>query len=468
MSNNKKDPETQKIIAKEKTKKFGSDEYAISPFGTLYKTYKRTSIQKPANRQTKYKKREAKTITERLISFDDEVDTFFKSDCEIQSKDRIVYLRDKAKNLGLNLRDSEIRAKIWEGRKRSKGLVTMLAPDMEINAPQEVWLVEDLIMKSDTNLLIASPKVGKTTLVIDLIGKWSRGVEDSYLGKKFIGKCPPVFIVGTDMPRSRWLPLLNRFGLAERIGKDKWKLLNPIVGLFTQNESLHLDDSGLSRIGELVSKHEGCLLLIDSYSKVVAPLGVKEADASFAGPIGDLQEVVAPFGVTTIVIHHSGKQSLGSGAVMASRGSTALPAAVSQVINLKWFNRDENRQDKRILLETEGRGMSLEAIILQTQYGFETEGNATDVIEKQKEKEKIARLQDSQAEVFEEVKDRRPQEVTSGDIKNALRIGDRSALRSLRALERKGLLISETRRTDKGRCVVFKISPTTVLTDYRS
>ncbi len=465
MSNNKKDPETQKIIAKEKTKKFGSDEYAISPFGTLYKTYKRTSIQKPANRQTKDKKREAKTITERLISFDDEVDTFFKSDCEIQSKDRIVYLRDKAKNLGLNLRDSEIRAKIWEGRKRSKGLVTMLAPDMEINAPQEVWLVEDLIMKSDTNLLIASPKVGKTTLVIDLIGKWSRGVEDSYLGKKFIGKCPPVFIVGTDMPRSRWLPLLNRFGLAERIGKDKWKLLNPIVGLFTQNESLHLDDSGLSRIGELVSKHEGCLLLIDSYSKVVAPLGVKEADASFAGPIGDLQEVVAPFGVTTIVIHHSGKQSLGSGAVMASRGSTALPAAVSQVINLKWFNRDENRQDKRILLETEGRGMSLEAIILQTQYGFETEGNATDVIEKQKKKDKIARLQDSQAEVFEEVKDRRPQEVTSGDIKNALRIGDRSALRSLRALERKGLLISETRRTDKGRCVVFKISPTTVLTD---
>ena len=231
---------------------------------------------------------------------------------------------------------------------------------------------------------------------------------------------------------------------------------------------MHLDDSGLSRIGELVSNHEGCLLLIDSYSKVVAPLGVKEADASFAGPIGDLQEVVAPFGVTTIVIHHSGKQSLGSGAVMASRGSTALPAAVSQVINLKWFNRDENRQDKRILLETEGRGMSFEAIILQSKYGFESEGNATDVIERQKEKEKIAKLQDSQAEVFAEVKDRRPQEATAGDIKNVLNIGDRSALRSLRALERKGLLISETRRTDKGRCVVFKISPTTVLTDYMS
>ena len=410
-------------------------------------------------------KSKAKTVTERLTSFEDEVDSFFKDECEIKPKDRIVYLRDKAKNLGLNLRDTEIRSKIWEGRKRSKGLVTMLVPDMEIDAPQEIWLVEDLIMKSDTNLLIASPKVGKTTLVIDLIGKWSQGVDDCYLGKKFIGKCPPVLIVGTDMPRSRWLPLLNRFGLSERTGKDKWKLLNPIVGLFTQNESLHLDDSGLSRIGELVSKHEECLLLIDSYSKVVAPLGLKEADASFAGPIGDLQEVIAPFGVTLIVIHHSGKQSCGSGAVMASRGSTALPAAVSQVINLKWFNRDENRGDKRILLETEGRGISLEAIILQTQYGFESEGNAADVIQRQREKEKIAKLQDSYAEVFEEVKNRRPQEVTSGDIKNALKIGERSALRSLRALERKGLLISEKRRTDKGRCVVFRVSPKIVLSD---
>ena len=83
-------------------------------------------------------KSQAKTITERLASFEEVEDTFFKDECEIKPKDRIVYLRDKATNLGLNLRDSEIRAKIWEGRKRSKGLVTMLVPDMEIDAPQEV------------------------------------------------------------------------------------------------------------------------------------------------------------------------------------------------------------------------------------------------------------------------------------------------------------------------------------------
>ena len=54
-------------------------------------------------------KSQAKTITERLTSFDDEVDNFFKGDCEIQPKDRIVYLRDKAKNFGLNTLPYSIR-----------------------------------------------------------------------------------------------------------------------------------------------------------------------------------------------------------------------------------------------------------------------------------------------------------------------------------------------------------------------
>ena len=49
------------------------------------------------------RKSQAKTITERLTSFDYEVDTFFKDDCEIQPKDRLVFLRDKAKSLGKNL-----------------------------------------------------------------------------------------------------------------------------------------------------------------------------------------------------------------------------------------------------------------------------------------------------------------------------------------------------------------------------
>ena len=52
------------------------------------------------------------------------------------------------------------------------------------------------------------------------------------------------------------------------------------------------------------------------------------------------------------MLHHSGHSRQGEGAVAASRGTTALPAAFSQVINLSWFKRRESKTDKRVLLET--------------------------------------------------------------------------------------------------------------------
>ena len=90
---------------------------------------------------------------------------------------------------------------------------------------------------------------------------------------------------------------------------------------------------------------------------------------------------------------------------------------VSQVINLKWFNRHEDRQDKRVLLETEGRGESLEAMILQNQYGFEKEGDVAEVLLQEKERKLIAGLPDIQHETLDEVKNLFPKETTTGDIK---------------------------------------------------
>ena len=186
-------------------------------------------------------------------------------------------------------------------------------------------------MQSDSNLLVSLPKVGKTTLIIDAISKWHIGVSGELIGQKFIGACPPVVIVGTDMPKSRWMPLLGRFGLAYKDEKKKWHLLKdgPIKGLFTQDNPLHLDDYGLSRIADEVAKHKGCFLLCDSYAKLIQPFGLHEGDSNFAGPLADLQEVIASHNVTLVMIHHSGHGRKGEGAVAASRGNTALPASVS-------------------------------------------------------------------------------------------------------------------------------------------
>ena len=77
----------------------------------------------------------------------------------------------------------------------------------------------------------------------------------------------------------------------------------------------------------------------------------------FAEPLLDLQEAIAPHDCTLVVIHHSSKSKAGQRASLASRGGTALPAAVSQTIDLSWAQGGEvvPVRDKRVKLATEGR-----------------------------------------------------------------------------------------------------------------
>ena len=386
-----------------------------------------------------------KTTAELSFEFDEEIDKLFLEDSPIKLQDRMMHLRQVAKRKGLNIKETEIKRKIWEGRRRAQGEPEMLTPGMAIDAPDEVWAVENIFMYADSNLMVSLPKVGKTTLFVDLISKWHLGF-DEYLGQKLMGECPPVLIVGLDMTRSRWMPLLGRFGLADwNDEKEKWFLKEdgPIKGLFTQNEPLHLDDYGLERIGKLVSKKKGYLCLFDSYHKLIKPFGLSEADANFDGPLSDLQEVLAPHNATSVVIHHSGHSRKGEGAVAASRGSTALPAAVSQVINMKWLRRDEDINDKRVVLETEGRGEELSIIILQEKERWSLEGDAEEVIASQRLIELEQELNDTQDETLAEVRRRSEMDVntTPKDIETKLEISHRQAGRTLTQLRKKGLII---------------------------
>lgn len=389
-------------------------------------------------------KNRKKTTAELLLDFDEEIDRLFLENSIIKPQDRMIHLRDHIKKSGLRIRDDEIRKKIWEGRKRKAGSVEMLTPDMAIDAPEEVWACKNLIMQADSNVLVALPKVGKTTLLIDLIAKWHFGC-DEYLGQKFHGKCPPVLIVGTDMPTARWMPLLGRFGLAY-LGEDKkWHFIKdgPIKGLFTTNNPLHLDDAGLSRIADEAAKYEGCFLLCDCYAKLVQPFGLSEGDANFAGPIGDLLEAVAPYKTTTVMIHHSGHSRKGQGAVAACRGSTAFPGAVSQIINMRWLRREEDLNDKRVVIETEGRGEDFSIIILQEEERWSLEGDATEVMAKQRLIDVEQELNDTQDETLEEVRRRSAMNVNTSpkDIETKLEISHRQAGRTLTQLRKKGLII---------------------------
>ena len=115
-------------------------------------------------------------------------------------------------------------------------------------------------------------------------------------------------------------------------------------------------------------------MLIDSYHSHVAPLGLEESNSNYAEPLLDLQEAVGPYKPTIIVIHHSNRNSAGQGASMSSRGTTALPAAVSQTISMAKMQKESPLAptDDRVKLMTEGRASKpLDLLIEQINEGRE-------------------------------------------------------------------------------------------------
>ncbi len=398
-------------------------------------------------------------MASKLETIEIEVFRLFTPECKIKPLDRIIHMRDFCQKKGLKLTDSEIRQKIWQGRRLSEGAVEMYECNQIIDCPEETWAWEGIIMSADANLLISLPKCGKTTLIIDLIATWSRG-NDEFLGQKLIGKCPPVIIVGTDMTTSRWMPLLHRFGLAEKVAATKYKPIEPIVGVFAANNPLHLTQEGLERIAEIARNNKGALFLFDSFAKLVAPLGLKESSEDIAHPLADLQEVLAPYQCTSIIIHHSGKTKEDS-PVLASRGSTALTAAVSQIISLSWFKREEDRQDKRILMRTMGRAEDIQLLMSQETSGWMLEGSVAEELKKEEFNKKLEKLTDNQAEVFEYVQSANGREVTATEIQNELNIVTRSGVRILQALAKKGFLIQNksSNPESRGSVLTFKIKP---------
>ena len=90
-----------------------------------------------------------KSIEELSFEFDEEIDKLFLPESTIKLQDRMMHLRQVAKSKKLNILESEIKRKIWDGRRRAQGMPEMLTPGMAIDAPDEVWAWENFIMQSE-------------------------------------------------------------------------------------------------------------------------------------------------------------------------------------------------------------------------------------------------------------------------------------------------------------------------------
>jgi len=402
------------------------------------------------------------SIEEQMAGLRQEATTLLKRGSSVPRSDRLIHLRQRAKEIGLPLRDTDLQRLLWDARRRANGAVEIVRPGDRLDLTPTRWGIEGLLMAGTSNLIVALPKLGKTNLVVAAIAAWHRR-DQHFIGQRFHGPCPPVIIAGTDMPMCDWAAALRRYGLMGQ--EDSLPINGPIKGMFHAGAPIHLDQDGIDRLTEEVSEHPGCLLILDSYAKLVGPLGITELSAEYAGPLGDLQEAIAPFNVTLCVIHHSGKTATGGdAAALASRGTTALPAAVSQIIALSRFGNQggqgQRPGERRVLVRTEGRGGEpLQLLVEQEEAGWRLHGDAGVALREEALLAAEEALTDRQGAVLELVRDRWGQDrlrTTAADVVAGTGITDpRIARRTLQQLEHRGLIAGAMETTPTGRVLQY-------------
>jgi len=329
---------------------------------------------------------------------------------EIPVTQRLPHLKkiiaSKLGRAGLSYNEQQLRQILGEQRAELNGSSKAWKGGeiMRFNPAPFMW--HGVIMKNTTNLIVSLPKVGKSRLFTQMYGQLIKG-EESFLGQKLQDEIPYFYISGCDQPDDDWALCLRLSGLLES-GTDK--LHKNILQLHTKNKNpLHLDEKGIDTIAENCAEYRGkCLVLLDSYHSHVAPLGLAEKDSCYAEPLLDLQEAVAPYKPTLIVIHHSNRGAAGQGASMSSRGTTALPAAVSQTVNMAKMQKESPLApiDDRIKLTTEGRASKpLDLIIEQINEGYDWKlhGDAGEIAKREAVEELIEDLNERQTLAIEDI-----------------------------------------------------------------
>ena len=108
--------------------------------------------------------------------------------------------------------------------------------------------------------------------------------------------------------------------------------------------------SGWERNNKLITK------VVDRYqdgsrNSVLADLNWASNNS---GKIIDLVEDLASTKATPILLHHASGGNAGERAVKASRGTKALPAEASQILELDWLI-PEDKHDNRVTISSAGR-----------------------------------------------------------------------------------------------------------------
>ena len=284
-----------------------------------------------------------------------ELEQFIKELIEAKKPflERRTILRNHCKDMQLYVPDGDLFRIERRVRHQLRGQSEGDLPNVEIVIPEEKWLWYDLIAEGCLNLVVALQKVGKSSLIGAFLGALTCGLTD-YLGKDINGDKRPLIIVGTDQPSGDWAEILIPVGLAKRTSEKKVKWLDPIVRLWHKGNPIHLTEEGIEAIYEVAKANPNSVVLLDAFASLIRGTGLDEYKPEAVEPISVLSEMLAETGATLILLHHASKSRDGERASNAARGSNALPAEATQIIQLNWVKPDD-KQDQRIAISTEGR-----------------------------------------------------------------------------------------------------------------
>jgi regulatory protein RepA len=211
------------------------------------------------------------------------------------------------------------------------------------------WLVKGFVMEGKINVFFGAEKAGKSRLMSQLLAAMYSG--SAFLGFPTRSPGRTLYLAGEETRQEITARLV---AAATQMGVPKGTIDWEEQLVFCEAAGMRLDQV-LQRqwLRDMLQGGEFRSLIVDPLRRVH---GASESSNDEMAPIcNDLREWTNRFGLTLLLIHHTGKLSMDDDVTRIatwSRGATDLPAVLDWALYLE---RQEGRVEDRIRLLRKGR-----------------------------------------------------------------------------------------------------------------
>ncbi|MFM6399836.1 AAA family ATPase, partial [Planktothrix sp.] len=196
------------------------------------------------------------------------------------------------------------------------------------------YLVPGLLPKGESALLVASPKVGKSLLAVDLAFAVATG-EDYFLGEKT--KVGRVLYVSVDESKQSVKSKLIKRGFRKYDSSN--------IKVVTKFNIVQLE-----KLKAEIEDFRPCLVIIDSLKSITQGSEISENSAEFSDNLYKISGLCNDFNASCLLIHHSNKNSEITG-VDSVRGSSAISGAMGNTWILNRVPKPDEHNKKKMVFD---------------------------------------------------------------------------------------------------------------------